>query len=104
MADGADEGVEGSFKRFVSVTERSGNLRKDLKKKILEAVSSLRHYFAQVQTNLEAKTATNKDLEMEVKACKKKYRGCETTRVAVRDGWCHVRTQCGVKRTVCDRC
>jgi hypothetical protein len=32
MADDADEGVEGSFIRFVSVTETSGNLRKDLMK------------------------------------------------------------------------
>ena len=60
MADDAEEGVEGSFKRLVSVTERSGSgsLRKYLEKEILEAVSSLRHYFAQIQTNLEAKTAT----------------------------------------------
>jgi len=70
MADDADEGVEGSFRRLVSVTERSGNLRKDLKKEILEVVSSLRHYFAQVQRNLDVKTAANKDLELEVKACK----------------------------------
>ena len=52
------------------VTERCGNLRKDLKKEILEAVSSLRYYLAQVQTHLEAKTASNKDLELEVKSCK----------------------------------
>jgi hypothetical protein len=45
-------------------------LRKDLKREILEAVSSLRHYFAQVQTNLEVKTTANKELESEVKACK----------------------------------
>ena len=31
MADDADEGVEGAFKCLVSITERSGNLRKDLK-------------------------------------------------------------------------
>ena len=46
MADDADKGVEGSFTRLVSVTERSGSLRKNLKKEILEAVSSLRHYLA----------------------------------------------------------
>jgi hypothetical protein len=70
MADDVDEGVEGSFKRLLSVTERSGNLIKDLKKEILEAVSSLRHYFAQVQTKLEVKTTANKELESDVKACK----------------------------------
>lgn len=70
MADDAEDGVEGAFKCLVSITERSGNLRKDLKKEILEAVSSLRHYFIQVQTNLESKSETNKALELEVKTCK----------------------------------
>jgi hypothetical protein len=41
----------------VFITERSDNLRNDLKKDILEAVSSLRNYFVNVQPNLEAKTA-----------------------------------------------
>jgi hypothetical protein len=55
MAEDTEDGVEGAFKCLVSITERSGNLRKDLKKEILEAVSSLRHYFTQIQTNLECK-------------------------------------------------
>jgi ribosomal protein L29 len=70
MVDNADEGVEGAFKCLVSITERSGNLRKYLKKEILEAVSSLRNYFAHVQTNLESKTEANKELEKEVNECK----------------------------------
>ena len=45
MADDTEDGVEGAFKCLVSITERSGNLHKDLKKEILEAMSSLRHYF-----------------------------------------------------------
>jgi len=70
MAEDTEDGVEGAFKCLVSITERSGNLRKDLKKEILEAVSNLRHYFTQLQTNLECKKETNKVLESEVKACK----------------------------------
>jgi hypothetical protein len=46
---------------------KEGKLRKDLKEDILEAVNSLTNYFAQVQTNLEAKTAAHKELEKEVK-------------------------------------
>jgi uncharacterized Zn finger protein len=52
---------------LLSVTERSGNLRNNLKKDILEAVSSLRNYFVQVQITLEAKTTTYKELERQVK-------------------------------------
>jgi hypothetical protein len=37
----SDDGVEGAFKCLVSITERSGNLRKDLKKEAVVAVSSL---------------------------------------------------------------
>ena len=59
--------VHYNLKCLVSVTERSCYLRKDLKKDILEAVSSLRNYFVKVQTNLEAKTAAHKELEKEVK-------------------------------------
>jgi hypothetical protein len=94
MADDAVDGTEGFFKRLVSVTERSGNLRKDLKKEILELVSSLRHYLAQVQTNLEAKTTANKDL----RHVKKKYSGCETMHAAVHDGWRHLWIERGERR------
>ena len=67
MADDVNEGVENALKCLVSVTERSCNLRNDLKKEILEAVSSLRNYFVKVQTILEAKTAAQKELEKKVK-------------------------------------
>jgi len=67
MADDVNEGVERALKCLVSVTERSSNLRIDLKQDILEAVSSLRNYFVHVQTNLEAKTAAHKELEREIK-------------------------------------
>ena len=67
MADDVNEGVESALKCLVSVTERSCNLRNDLKKDILEAVSSLRNYFVKVQTNLDAKTAAYKELEKKVK-------------------------------------
>jgi len=41
MADDTEDGVEGAFKCLVSIIERSGNLRKDLKKEILEMSQTL---------------------------------------------------------------
>ena len=52
-----------------------------MKKNILEAVSRLRHYFFQVQTNLEAKTAVNRDLEWEVKARKEEIQRLKTNAI-----------------------
>jgi hypothetical protein len=70
MAEDTEDGVEGAFKCLVSIMERSGNLRKDLKKEILEAVSNLRLHFIQIQTNLECKSEANKVLGLEIKVCK----------------------------------
>ena len=70
MVDDVNEGVEHALKCLVSVKERSGNLRNDLKKDILEVVNSLRNYFVHVQTNLVAKTAAHKELEREFKQSK----------------------------------
>jgi hypothetical protein len=67
MADDDKDGVERALARLVGVTEQSGNLRNDLRKDILEAVSTLRNYFVQVQTELEAKTAAHKELERQVR-------------------------------------
>ena len=67
MADEDKEGVDSARARLVGVTEKSGNLRKDLRKDILEEVSSLRNYSVQVQTELEAKTTAHKELEREVR-------------------------------------
>jgi hypothetical protein len=70
MVDDVDEGVERALSCLVSVTERSRNLSNDLRKDILEAVSSPRNYFVQAQSNLEAKTAAYKELAREVKESK----------------------------------
>jgi len=46
MASAGEDAVEDTLIVLVSVTEKSGNLRNDLKKDILKAVSSLRKEFA----------------------------------------------------------
>jgi hypothetical protein len=50
----------------VSITEKSGNLRKDLKNDILESVSTLRKVFSNMKTQLETKSGENKKLSEEV--------------------------------------
>ena len=83
MADEVYDGVERALACLVIVTERSGNLRSNLRKDILEAVSSLRNYFVHIQSNLEAKTATYKELAIEAKENKEeiqRLRDNESTR------------------------
>jgi uncharacterized hydantoinase/oxoprolinase family protein len=46
MADDAKQRVEDAFHTPVSITEKSGNLKTDLKKDILESVSTLRKNFS----------------------------------------------------------
>jgi len=46
MASGSEDAVEDALNILVIVTEKSGNLRNDLWKGILEAVSNLRTEFA----------------------------------------------------------
>jgi hypothetical protein len=64
--------------------EKSGNLRNGLRKDILEAVSSLRNYFVQVQTKLEAKAAAHKELEREARESREeiqRLRGDESNKM-----------------------
>ena len=70
MVDDAEDGVEATFKCVVCVTERSGNLRKGLKKGTIEALSNLIHYFVQVERHLESKRVTNNAQELKFKLCK----------------------------------
>jgi hypothetical protein len=55
MASEADDTVEDAVTVLVSVTEKSGNLRSDLRKDILRAVSDLRKEFAKLRSEVENK-------------------------------------------------
>ena len=66
MGDDENQHVEDSFSTLVSITEKSGNLRKDLKNDILESVSTLRQVFSKMKTQLESKSEENKELSKEV--------------------------------------
>jgi hypothetical protein len=53
MADGENKHAENAFTTLVSISEKSGNLRKYLKKDILESVSTLRKIFSKMRTDWE---------------------------------------------------
>jgi len=64
MASGGEVAVEDALNVLISVTEKSGNLRNNLKKDILKAVSSLRKEFANLRNEIEDKNKLIVDLEM----------------------------------------
>ena len=61
MADDVIQRVEDAFQTLVSITEKSGNLRKDLKDDILISVSTLRKEFSQLKIQLENVNRENKN-------------------------------------------
>jgi hypothetical protein len=66
MADEVDEGIENALNLVVLTTERSGNVKKDLKQTIFETVSTLRNLFVKMKNNCEVKSSKISELEAEV--------------------------------------
>ena len=56
MARNLEELFETSFNTLLKVTEKSGNLRKDLRDDIMKSVSSLRGVYITIMADLEEKT------------------------------------------------
>ena len=70
MADEDDQRVEDALETLVSITEKSGNLRKDLRTDILETVSVLRKVFSQLKSKLKNANEESKKLQNEVNNAK----------------------------------
>lgn len=66
MAESEGDVVENALECLVSITERSGNLRNDLKKELLKAVSTLRKEFINVKNEVVERNKRNVDLEREL--------------------------------------
>jgi len=82
MADEDDQRVEDAFETLVSITEKSGNLRKDLRTDILETVSVLRKVFSQLKSELKNTNEECKKLQKEVSNAKEsKARGGDSRSV-----------------------
>ena len=60
MADDVNQRVEDAFQTLVNITEKSGNLRKDLRNDILESVSTTRKICSQLKVQLENVKDENK--------------------------------------------
>ena len=67
MARDLADAFETSFKTLLEVTEKSGNLRKDLRNDIIKSVSSLRGAYNTITANLEEKTRKIENLECQMK-------------------------------------
>jgi hypothetical protein len=67
MARDLADAFETSLKTPLEVTEKSGNLRKDLRDDIMKSVSSLTGVYNTIMANLEEKTRKIKNLECQMK-------------------------------------
>ena len=72
MADDVNQRVEDALQTLVNITEKSGNLRKDLRNDILESVSTIRKIYSQLKVQLENVKDENKKLNAEVKKATEK--------------------------------
>jgi hypothetical protein len=61
MADEADLQLESALNSLLKITEISGNLRKDLKKDIMDSVSILKSIFMYLKTMQKKKACTLPD-------------------------------------------
>jgi hypothetical protein len=52
MADEVEEGIENALNLVVLTTERSGNMKKDLKQTMFETVSTPRNLFVKPKKNV----------------------------------------------------
>ena len=66
MASSGEDVVEEALNVLLNVTEKSGNLWKDLRKDILKIVSNLRKEFASLKCEVEDKKKLTVDFEMRV--------------------------------------
>jgi hypothetical protein len=63
MADDVCESIENAFNIIVSTTERSGNVKKELKQTIFETVSTLRKLIVKLTVSRNSKTSAISELE-----------------------------------------
>src|SRR5215469_5858828 len=68
MARDLADAFETSLNTLLEVTEKSGNLRKDLRYDIMKSVSSLRGVYNTIMANLQEKTRKIENLESQMKS------------------------------------
>jgi len=70
MADDVSQRIEDALNLIVNLTDKSGNIKKELKKSVHEAVSNLRNLIFALKSNLLEKTEENKRTQNEVNLLK----------------------------------
>jgi hypothetical protein len=71
MVDEVDDGLQNALNLVVLNTERSGNMKKDLKQTSFETVTTLRNLFVKMKNSSEVKSSKISELEAEVAKAKK---------------------------------
>jgi len=72
MVEEVEEGIENALNLVVLTTERSGNMKKELKQTICETVSKLRNFFVKLKNNCDVKSSKISELEAEVSKVRKR--------------------------------
>jgi hypothetical protein len=82
MADEANLQLESALNTLLSITDKSGNLRKDLKRDIVDSVSTLRNIFVNLHYSVEEQMAKISLHEGEVKKAKVEHQGRRSTNLS----------------------
>jgi hypothetical protein len=77
MADKASMQLESALSTLLSITEKSGNLRKDLKSDIVDSASTLRNIFFKLRNSAVEQVAIIVLLESEVKNASRSFRDAD---------------------------
>jgi hypothetical protein len=85
MADEATLQLESALNNLLSITEKSGNLRKDLKRDFVDSVSTLRSIFVNMKNSVEEHILKINLLESEVKKAKTAFRESQVVSPTARE-------------------
>ena len=84
MADDVDRRLEGALNTLLSITEKSGNLRNDLRKDIVDSVSTLRNIFVNLKNSVAEHMGKITQLVSEVKTVRAELQGSRAANQSAR--------------------
>jgi hypothetical protein len=104
MADEANLELESAPSTLLSITERSGNLSKDLKRDIVDSASTLRNIFVNLKNSAGEQMAKISVLESEVKKAKAELQERRAVNLSASEppsrGWFGITPTAGVKQVL----
>jgi len=84
MADEANLQLESALSTLLSITEKSGNLSKNLKKDFVDSVSTLRYIFVNLKNSAGEQMAKMSLLESQVKKTKAELKESRVVNISAR--------------------